>query len=54
MERFVEITDLTDDDNFVEDTVTGLKLTYHETIELLNDLVNLNGGKTIKNQKRNS
>lgn len=39
MGRFVEITDLTDDDNFVEDTVNGLKLTYHETIDLLNKLV---------------
>lgn len=43
MGRFVEITDLTDDENFVEDTLTGLKLTYDETIELLNNLVSLNG-----------
>jgi len=34
--RFTEITDLTDDDNFVYDHLENRKLTYDEVIDLLN------------------
>jgi len=37
--KFFEITDLTDDENFVIDE-NGKKYTYEETIELLNQLSN--------------
>lgn len=36
--RYVEIIDLSDDDHFVEDTLTGEKLSYEKVIDLLNEL----------------
>jgi hypothetical protein len=35
-ERYTEITDLSDDDNFVYDHLENRKITYEEVIELLN------------------
>ena len=36
--RYVEIIDLTDDDNFVIDSVTNEKITYEDSIILMNEL----------------
>lgn len=38
VQRYVEITDLTDDENFVFDNLEKLKITYGGSIDLLNAL----------------
>ena len=38
VQRYVEITDLTDDENFVFDNLEKLKISYEGSIDLLNAL----------------